>query len=498
MSKLNLWLSPLFLAVSAAELPAQEWLQKQQLTVPWFRFHHVMTYHPMSSANPGIYLHGGHSTSYNSYWGDTWRWDRNVWAPVPVVIATPPFSPRAEHSATFVAARGVTVIHGGRVLPGGGVPSFLSNETWEFDGLTWTQIPTPVSPPPRQMPAIATDQGSGTVVMFGGRGPGGSLNETWEYDGVTWIQVFPAVSPLPRENHAMAFDEATGQVVMFGGTGSVGFGQYWLNDVWTYLPVAAGGPVWTQWFAPDGSAPPSAREGLAMVYDSGRRVITIVGGHNGSLAQSDVWQMDLAVGWQNVTPPPAGFGLQQNNPAYIYQHAMAYDRDAQECVVYGGLSNNFTNQWIRRPASGSLPAGFAEYRHYGPSTDEVCRGPFLFTDTRPRINSVFTTRMRMPDPTVALPPCIPPAPLFGACFLNGSLFPNPGQPAASPHLQSPTVLLQGALVPDGFGNLFHDFQIPIPNDPALAGLRYYLQCWYFDQSTTPVWGTALGTEIGIL
>jgi len=42
------------------------------------------------------------------------------------------------------------------------------------------------------------------VVLFGGYGPvypqGSQLGDTWEYDGNTWVQVFSDVSPTAQEH----------------------------------------------------------------------------------------------------------------------------------------------------------------------------------------------------------------------------------------------------------------------------------------------------------
>ena len=65
-----------------------------------------------------------------------------------------------------------------------------------------------------------------TVVLFGGSlahiGKSGATNsdETWTWDGVTWTQQFPPVSPPGRGWNApngMVFDSQIRKVVLFGG-----------------------------------------------------------------------------------------------------------------------------------------------------------------------------------------------------------------------------------------------------------------------------------------
>jgi hypothetical protein len=72
--------------------------------------------------------------------------------------------------------------------------------------------------------------------MFGGIGPG-YIDDTWEYDGVDWTQVTTASSPSARCYHAMVYDIVRGKVVLFGGHD----GNY-RNDTWEYdggTPVIA-------------------------------------------------------------------------------------------------------------------------------------------------------------------------------------------------------------------------------------------------------------------
>lgn len=58
-----------------------------------------------------------------------------------------------------------------------------------------------------------------TVVLFGGYTGSADFNETWTWDGVTWTQQFPTVSPSARawNTNGIAFDSRIGKVVLFGG-----------------------------------------------------------------------------------------------------------------------------------------------------------------------------------------------------------------------------------------------------------------------------------------
>ena len=65
---------------------------------------------------------------------------------------------------------------------------------------------------------MAFDHARGTILLFGGIGPGGRLDDTWEWDGNTWTRLITTKSPPSRYWHAMASDTARKRIVLFGGT----------------------------------------------------------------------------------------------------------------------------------------------------------------------------------------------------------------------------------------------------------------------------------------
>jgi len=82
---------------------------------------------------------------------------------------------------------------------GGAVPGQLYGDTWIWRG-GWHQLSPATSPSPRLGVAMAYDATAGNVVLFGGTSinppgsPGTYFNDTWTWDGVTWTQQFPAIS----------------------------------------------------------------------------------------------------------------------------------------------------------------------------------------------------------------------------------------------------------------------------------------------------------------
>jgi hypothetical protein len=92
---------------------------------------------------------------------------------------------------------------------------------------------------------MAYDAATGTVVLFGGLNPAGLLDDTWTWDGTTWTKQAPAAHQSPRYIASMAYDAATGTVVLFGGydtTTDCLFDGTWTWDGTTWTKQAPAGP----------------------------------------------------------------------------------------------------------------------------------------------------------------------------------------------------------------------------------------------------------------
>ncbi|HEY0882217.1 MAG TPA: kelch repeat-containing protein, partial [Archangium sp.] len=63
--------------------------------------------------------------------------------------------------------------------------------------------------------AMAYDVSRARVVLFGGQGDGGRLDDTWEWDGASWTQLNPLTSPPPSAGHGMAWDPAGERVLVY-------------------------------------------------------------------------------------------------------------------------------------------------------------------------------------------------------------------------------------------------------------------------------------------
>jgi hypothetical protein len=226
---------------------------------------------------------------------DTWTWDGSQWTLRPSAA-----NPSARQGAALADDPDHHVV----VLFGGGDFSNPLADTWLWNGSTWTQATPPHSPTPRTQAAMAYDPIRHRMVLFGGYRGG---NETWTWDGVDWTQKTPATSPPGRQYGRLAFDVARGNIVLFGGFDG-------LNDTWTW-----DGTTWTK--RNPANTPPGLRQATAfplqMVYDAERKVIVLVDPTQHSAETKDntmdTWTWDGTT-WTRLAPatsPPArdGFGL---------------------------------------------------------------------------------------------------------------------------------------------------------------------------------------------
>jgi hypothetical protein len=195
------------------------------------------------------------------------------------------------------------------VLFGGG-DQHRTDQTWEWNGSSWTARNIP-GPPARTSHGMSFDSRRARMVLFGGYNETGILGDTWEFDGKRWQKVAED-GPARRIGFGMAYDSARGRTVVFGGGRD--FGEPTLTDTWEW-----DGKVWTR----ASTTGPSGNLFLKMAYDAGRQRVVAFGGRGGG---NQTWEWDGRE-WTQVAssgPPPRD------------HHAMAYDGRRGRIVIFGG------------------------------------------------------------------------------------------------------------------------------------------------------------------
>lgn len=167
--------------------------------------------------------------------------ETGVWKRVP----SPGLTQRAAAAAAYDPVRDQLILFGGdaREYVDSAIGWQYRGETWSFDGDEWTRR-SDVGPSPRQSARMAWDPIREVIVLFGGvpdgRGWSGSEkgNDTWEWDGSSWTGRSADVLPSVIDESALAtFQNA---VVMVGrtntGTSSCTLEtRTWNGSGWTLL-----------------------------------------------------------------------------------------------------------------------------------------------------------------------------------------------------------------------------------------------------------------------
>ena len=264
------------------------------------------------------------------FFGDSWTWNGATWTRV----ATNGPSPRRLPVMVYDSRRQRVVLFGGQV------GTTLLRDTWEWDGTAWTQRSNS-GPEPRIHHAAGYDRQRGRMVLHGGASATDErLTDTWEWDGTSWTQV--GSSAPDRWVDAIEFDQQRNQLLMLGIERASGTGRAnrtdlwtWTGSAWTTVGAAFSGPdlspvqpmvslgasggllvfdggtlqgapsTWTwngTWTKAAVNDSPSARNGVALAYDSDRRRVVLFGGGTRSADFNDTWEWD-GQRWTRVGSP---------------------------------------------------------------------------------------------------------------------------------------------------------------------------------------------------
>jgi hypothetical protein len=413
------------LAVAAPIAAQAHWSRLRPAHSPSPRDGHGMVFYPASDR---CVLFGGLTNSGAD--AETWLFDGADWTPSP--SAGPPA--RFRPSMVVDEWRNVIVMFGGR-----GVTFQLLDDTWEWNGSSWTPRVVPVHPDPYDTPACAYDPTNHCTVLF----RGSSVGETWTWDGTVWQMRTPAHTPPTRIGGAMAHDPNTGTLVLFGG----GTPNSFLDDTWSWNGV--------DWHELYPSTPPWRRGYHAMVTDTDRRRIVLIG--TDGLQDALAWEWD-GLNWEQRF---------LSSPSSRAQTALAYDRTRRQVVLFGGgdMVGKLGDSWVYRT---DLPAQFTAL---GPGClgslgiPELANAPYSL----PWLGDVFHAEVA---------PVAANSPVF---FVTGTTAAPPialdpfGMPGCTLFV---SVIATDVRIGDAAG-VAH-WSLPIPNTAALAGTELAQQCLSLD------------------
>ncbi|MBK8100502.1 MAG: hypothetical protein IPK26_25685 [Planctomycetes bacterium] len=253
----------------------------------------------------------------------------------------------------------------------------FASETWEYDGLDWSQR-TPATPPAtRAAAAMAYDEARGVSVLFGGLWLGVVMGDTWEWDGTNWVAASYPGAPPARSHHSMVFDAARARIMMRGGgpvSGNPDDTWIWDGISWSTLP----GPVPTTSFRFE-----------PMVYDRDRG--TVLHLSPGAIAAESITRVWSANGWDSHGAPATGTAL-----PYRHSYSAAYDPVRRRAWLFGGRTDHSTYgdlwEWDGTAASNLLP--------HGPGCPGPAGTPTLEMD-HPRLGGGWFVSLTGPYPATA-------------------------------------------------------------------------------------------------
>jgi sugar lactone lactonase YvrE len=158
-----------------------------------------------------IVMFGGTSANNVTDLNDTWVWNGST-ATWTQVNQTGP-SARDSFGMAYDSVNKEVVLFGGYTN------TSYSSETWTFDGTNfWVRQSPANSPPGRDALVMAYDPELDETVMFGGIN-NQPQNDTWEWNGTTWTNVANNV-PSARWNSVLAYDAEQDQLLLFSGWNS--------------------------------------------------------------------------------------------------------------------------------------------------------------------------------------------------------------------------------------------------------------------------------------
>lgn len=307
------------------------WIERTDLTThPSPRSYAKMVYDTQDNK---MVLFGG--LAANGEQEDTWELTSSGWT---LISPSTYPSARSEHAMAYDEARHVTVLHGGRE----GTTFF--GDVWEYADGAWVQRSSGTIAGLRSGAAMAWAPGAiSKIVMVGGYRKSffGPLptNDTWTYDGSTWTDVTTGVSPPAR-----AFATLTAVTPTIGPSplltligGGQADGKPPLADVWQLETDFS----WSN-LTPHAIPPP--RYGAPAAYDDDEDVIHVVGGFSSSI-QTDAWNY-VEVGWARM---PYATSPAQQYPIRYFE-ALGYDPGRKRLVLFGGLdgAGNATGETYER------------------------------------------------------------------------------------------------------------------------------------------------------
>jgi len=231
--------------------------------------------------------------------------------------------------------------------------------------------------------AMNYDNARQRAVWYGGNAIGYPYETgMWEFDGSDWAVITPTIHPSARYGMAMVYDRAQDRLLLFGGSDS---DDRSLNETWVYSATTT---TWTQLLP---ATSPLSRTHAALTIDPANGKAYLFGGNDGETYFNDLWVYENG-NWQPVV-------ITGTLPAPRTLAAMAFNPDDGTLLLFGGRSvtgtaladtwqfDLATLNWQEKTVTGPL-ARYAHTLTYDRDTGRfilvggaAVAGDILFDDT---------------------------------------------------------------------------------------------------------------------
>ncbi|MEA2488738.1 MAG: large repetitive protein [Acidobacteriota bacterium] len=222
---------------------------------------------------------------------DTYEWDGSAWKFFTGLKKFPPV--RRFAAMVYDETLKKTVLFGGFDT------DQYRNDTWVWDGTSWTEIKPPKDrkPEARALFTMWYDPILKKTVLYSGLGRPNldsrivRFSDMWAFDGTGWNKLAPATTPGERFGSQAVVDPRTGKVLLFGGLlvekeADVAKRQYFANDTWEWDGA--------NWRKIDAKRSPAGRQNFGLAFDPASNQVVLYGGYAG-FYYSDLWAWDPAV-----------------------------------------------------------------------------------------------------------------------------------------------------------------------------------------------------------
>jgi len=194
------------------------WTQLCPVCNPAHRFSHRMFY---DTVREKVIVYGGYNNKKG--FGEAWMWSGCAWSNLYFSTNAPGFF---NSPLVFDRQRQRAVGFASSPAWGG---------TWIWEGERWFQPELGLQPSIRIEPALVYDPRSGHIILFGGGREDDESwlgtewhNDTWLFDGETWSQLQIPAAPPSRYRGMAFYDPVRQSIVIYGGEKD---GRIY-NDMW--------------------------------------------------------------------------------------------------------------------------------------------------------------------------------------------------------------------------------------------------------------------------